>query len=150
MNISDAVQIAVMNQPGGITAVAARMGKSAQVLAHKLNPNNTTHQLTLTEFEQILMLTHDHTPLHSLALQLGYRLQPVGCHDDVDMSAVTSMVGMCHEHADVLSNITAAMSDGKVTALELRAFRHQLSQLLASLSQVDASMSAMEARNHGQ
>jgi hypothetical protein len=53
MNITDAAHKTVKDYPGGSEALAVRIGMSAAVLRNKVNPNNTTHHLTLAEASEI-------------------------------------------------------------------------------------------------
>jgi len=46
MSIKDVVYRVVHGYPGGVPAMAARMGISKHVLQNKVNPNNSTHHTT--------------------------------------------------------------------------------------------------------
>lgn len=46
-DVSDAAYLIAHKHPGGVRVLAERMGVSANTLQNKLNPNNTTHHLTL-------------------------------------------------------------------------------------------------------
>jgi len=54
MSIVDTAYKIVLGSSGGITAMAARMGKSEKVLGNKLNPNCDTHHLNIEEMEMIV------------------------------------------------------------------------------------------------
>ena len=49
MCLQDAARLISERYKGGVPALAKAMGVSANTLQHKLNPNNTTHKLTLDE-----------------------------------------------------------------------------------------------------
>jgi hypothetical protein len=51
---------------------------SAALLRSKVNPNNTTHHLTLVEAGEIMSVTDDHQILHAMAAEQGYTLQLIG------------------------------------------------------------------------
>jgi len=72
MSIDDAIYHTVHGYPGGVTALAARMGVSPNTLTHKVNPNNTTHHLHPRELMAMQYLSGDATVLHAMAAQLGY------------------------------------------------------------------------------
>jgi len=84
MNITDAAHKTVKDYPGGAEALATRLitvndkgeekPMSGAVLRNKINPNNTTHRLTLAEANEIMGLTGDHRILVALAAEHGYGL----------------------------------------------------------------------------
>ena len=45
MSVPDAIYHTVHGYPGGVAALAARMGLPAGTLNHKANPNNATHHM---------------------------------------------------------------------------------------------------------
>jgi len=57
MNTRDAAYLTGHHYPGGVPALAARMGMDARVLARKLNPN--TGDLGLDEAVALMALTGD-------------------------------------------------------------------------------------------
>lgn len=72
LSVGDAAYLTVHNHPGGVTALAARMGVSANTLTHKVNPNNTTHHLSLQEAVTMQHMAGDAAVLHAMADHLGY------------------------------------------------------------------------------
>lgn len=58
--------------PGGVATLALRMGINAGTLQNKLNPNNTTHHLTLKESVTLQVVANNASILHAMAAQLGY------------------------------------------------------------------------------
>lgn len=80
MNSRDAAFLTGHHYPGGVPALALRMGMDAREMASKLNPN--TGDLGLDEAVAIMELSGDHRILHAIAIELGYEpLQPT-CHKD--------------------------------------------------------------------
>lgn len=59
---------------GGVPAVANLMGVSANTLQHKLNPERTTHHLTMVECLQLGMVTGNANVLRAMAKQMGYTI----------------------------------------------------------------------------
>lgn len=57
---------------GGVPAVAKLMDVSANTLQHKLNPERTTHHLTMVECLQLGMVTGNANVLRAMAKQMGY------------------------------------------------------------------------------
>ncbi|KQR55642.1 hypothetical protein ASF94_04375 [Acidovorax sp. Leaf160] len=58
--------------PGGIAALALRMGVSSNTLTHKVNPNTATHRLTLNEAVDMQVASGNAAILHAMAQALGY------------------------------------------------------------------------------
>lgn len=76
MNTKDAAYLTGHNHPGGVPALAARMGMDARELIRKLNPN-AIHGISLDEAEVLMALSGDHRILHAMAAGLGYVCQPM-------------------------------------------------------------------------
>lgn len=72
MSVEDAIYHTVHGYPGGVVALAARMGVSSNTLTHKANPNNTTHYLHPRELVAMQYLSGNTEVLHAMAAQLGY------------------------------------------------------------------------------
>lgn len=71
-DVGDAAYQTAHGYPGGITALATRMGVSANTLTHKVNPHNTTHHLSLREAVDMQFFADDAAVLHAMAARLGY------------------------------------------------------------------------------
>jgi hypothetical protein len=54
MNTIDVIHDVAHSYPGGVEALAARMGKSGDTLRKKVLPTNDTHQLTVKELRKIV------------------------------------------------------------------------------------------------
>ena len=76
LTVADAIYHTVHGYPGGVVALAARMGVSANTLTHKANPNNTTHHLSLAEAVALQVVSGDAAILHAMAKVLGYTCTP--------------------------------------------------------------------------
>lgn len=72
MNTRDAAFLTGHHYPGGVPALAARMGMDARELSPKLNPN--TGNIGLDEAVVMMALSGDHRILHAMAGELGYLL----------------------------------------------------------------------------
>lgn len=72
MDVLDAALLIAQEVPGGVPALAQRMGVSANTLQHKLNPNNTTHHLTLKEAMALQVVSGRPYVLHAMAAGLDY------------------------------------------------------------------------------
>lgn len=76
LSLQDAARLVAERFPGGVPALAQRMAVSANTLQHKLNPNNTTHKLTLDEALAIQQISGLPFVLHAMAAALGFSCVP--------------------------------------------------------------------------
>lgn len=72
MDVLDAAFLIAQETPGGVAALAARMGVSANTLQHKLNPNNNTHHLTLKEAVALQVVSGLPYVLYAMAAALDH------------------------------------------------------------------------------
>jgi len=72
MDVCDAAHLIAHHHPGGVAALAARMGVNAGTLQNKLNTNNETHHLTLKESVLLQQAAGNPAILRAMAQQLGY------------------------------------------------------------------------------
>lgn len=102
--------------PGGLDALARKMGMSAQVLRNKVCPTTDTHKLSVREMMAIIEITNDDRSLHVLAAQRGYTLARNALPDAV--SIVEAVLSADAEHGNVAQQIRASIADGKLTERE--------------------------------
>jgi len=142
MNIQDAAHRIGHEYPGGAVALAHRMGINPTVFNSKLNPNNTTHHLTLVEAQRMQQLTGRTDILEAMASELGYVIMHrPGTVDGCDIPSATrrSMV----EFGDWMREVDAALTDGKVTLNEVRAIERELVQMIGQAQLLTACLSEM-------
>lgn len=58
--------------PGGVDALAKRMGMSANTLQHKVNLNNETHRLSVGELARLCRAAGDYSPAEEIMAQGGF------------------------------------------------------------------------------
>lgn len=119
MNIIDAAHATVRNYPGGSESLGPRIGMSPAVLRNKVNPNNTTHHLTLAEADAIMGVSGDHRMLHALAAGQGYVLHKIDrgeCAGDVLQTLLRTNAA----EGEFDRVLQAALEDSLITANELR------------------------------
>lgn len=145
-SVLDAAYMTAHEYPGGVRALALRIGaKNADVLSHKLNPNDQANHLTASDLMAIMTLTGDHRALHAACMTLGYMALPLPSQtgDDTTTEALTDT---CKEFADYLQSVTAALADNRVTATELRKVRKELAEMVAAAGNLQAILAAKEAK----
>lgn len=99
MAVEDAIYHTAHGYPGGIAALAARMGIPAGTLAHKCNPNNSTHHLRPSELMALMLFTGNHSVLHAMAGALGFTVQKA-TPDQAGGNAVEAFMRLACAHAD--------------------------------------------------
>lgn len=145
-SVIDAAYLTAHEYPGGVPALAARMGKNGAVLRHKLNPNDQANHLTVADLMTIMTMTGDHRALHAACIELGYMALPLPHIGDESITeAITDTV---KEFSDLLRAVTKVMADGKVTKLEVRSVRKELGELVAVGGKLEALLAAKEMGQH--
>lgn len=121
MNIIDAADSTVHDYPGGSESLGPRVGISPAVLRNKVNPNNTTHHLTLAEADRLMRITQDKRILKALAHAHGYLLvkAPEECSTESDMSVLEHVTGLMVQQGRFAMEIHTALSDGGVSKEEM-------------------------------
>lgn len=147
MNTIDAAYNTVHDYPGGSESLAPRIGMSPAVLRNKVNPNNTTHHLTLAEADELMAKTGDHRILHALNAKHGFAAVEIG--EKADDGAATLLHAVLHANAAegcFDARLDAALKDGRISPRELAeltdlAIKQQaaMTRLVAKLATVSAS-----------
>lgn len=141
-DVQDAAYHTVHGYPGGADALAVRMAMSANTLKHKVNPNNTTHHLTLRESMTMQELTGNHSILHCMADALGYTCTRATPGDD-RASPIDVLALMYAELADLQRAVADALRDGKaVTGNEIRRVDHHAQESIAAITNTLAMLRA--------
>lgn len=138
MSLQDRLYHLGHDYPGGVPALAQRMGKNPTVLMHKLNPHNTTHHITAHELDALDDLTGTLQIAEYFAHKRGYLLvpglDPAECGQAELMQA---FIEVNIKWGAYCSEFQIAMADGKVTKEEWKAIKRRgvaLRQELVSLT----------------
>lgn len=132
MDVLDAAYKTGQDHPGGVAALAERMGINAGTLQHKLNTNNSTHHLTLREAVQMQVAAGDVSILRAMAQQLGYvvvRAMP-------DQAGGNPVEAFMHFQSSV-AEVTRAAADvlrpgGRPSRNGVRRLEREVQELMAS------------------
>lgn len=141
LDLVDAAYHTAHGHPGGVQALALRMGMSANTLTHKVNPNNTTHHLTLREAVTMQHMSGNVAVLQAMAEALGYvcvKAKPAASGAPLDQLAEMSC-----EFADVLRAASSAIAAGEVTPNAMRRFDYQVAELQAACNALAGTLRAM-------
>lgn len=121
MCLRDTVYHLAHDYPGGVPALAARMGKNATVLMHKLNPNNDTHHLTAHELDAIDDLTATRSIADYFAHKHGCFLVEIQQFDGLKESAlIDAFLSVSRSWGEHCAEFQAAISDGKIDEREFK------------------------------
>lgn len=132
-SVGDAAYGLAHGYPGGVGALAVRMGKSANTLMHKVNPANDTHHLTLQEAVDMQAFAGASPILHAMAAQLGYtcvRATP----DTSEGDPLDCMAALLVQQADFARAVADAVRGGQgaVTGNQLRRVQYHAEEVIAA------------------
>ena len=138
MNLDDAIYHASHNYPGGIPALAVRMGANAGTLQNKVNPNFATAHVTLRDLEAIVTFTQSPLPAAALAALCGCEVLPVALPSGADdMEVLESVTRLAKEFGDVCRSVQQAVADGHVTRREINQVERQAQELRGAIRAVE-------------
>lgn len=126
-----AVHQTAHDAPGGLPALARRMGVHEQSFRNKVCPTTESHKLNLREALAMMDITNDDRILEVLAEMRGYTLERYVLPDAA--SIVSAVLSSDAEHGDVSREIMSALADGKLTEPERAAIAQQIHDAHAAL-----------------
>lgn len=141
LDVLDAAYHTAHNYPGGVVPLAFRMGLPASTLNHKVNPHNSTHQLSLKEAVSMQAVSGDASILHAMAGALGY--VAIKADATVKEQPMAEVAAMVREFGELLSSVTQSISDGSVTLNEVRECQRQAVEAIVSIYSVMSSVRSM-------
>lgn len=132
MNIIDAAHATVRSYPGGSESLGPRIGMSAAVLRNKVNPNNTTHHLTIAEASLIMGASGDFQMLHALNAEHGFAAHAVDA--GVPASNILQAILRSNAADGALDHeLQEALADGDVSPNDLKRIQGAVAKVQASL-----------------
>lgn len=121
MNITDAAYAVAHDYPGGTESLAPRLGMSGAVLRNKVNPNNSTHHLTLKEAALLSAVTNDRRIAIAFARELGLTCievpEPEHC---ADADVIELMAKTWETNGEIGREVNKTFEDGVVEQHEVR------------------------------
>ena len=141
VDILDAAYHTVHGYPGGVAALALRMGMSPNTLTHKVNTTNNTHHLHPRELVMLQHMSGNAAVLHSMAHSLGYNCtqavadQSGGDPVEAFMRMQMAMADFVRAVADPLQISTTEVNRNQIRRAEAMAADLQatISDLLAAM-----------------
>lgn len=150
LTIEDAIYHTVHSHPGGVSALATRMGIPAGTLNHKANPNNATHHLHPRELVTMQHMSGNAAVLHSMAHSLGYTCtravpdQSGGDPVEAFMRMQMAMSDFVRSVADPLQ-----LSSTEVNRNQMRRAEAMAADLQATIGDLLAAMRGAHAQGAG-
>jgi hypothetical protein len=147
MTVDDAIYHTVHGYPGGVAALAARMGVPASTLTHKANQHNTSHYMRPSELVSMQHLSGNAAVLHAIAGALGYTVSRA-TPDQAGGDPVQATMRMQCEQADFLRAVadplarTSAAHSEHVTPNEMRRADYHAQELIAAINHTLATLRA--------
>lgn len=121
MNYKDAFHRMVHSYPGGIEALALRMGMTPGVLRNKANPNSTTNVLSADDLLLACSITGDYSPIHAYCAQLGLVCTQIEKQPAGDMAVVETTADIWTKQGALGAELHKALADGRMERHEARA-----------------------------
>lgn len=154
MNSLDALRRMVANYPGGRAALAARLGKSDEVLRKELSGASTHHKLGLADAEEIATMCHEagSPEAHALgtvfSFKAGMLILPVVEMGEDKLCLSKATAHAIHESADVLLAVTKSKADGNISDNDKREVLHEIGHAVAALQSVAVALKAEHAADN--
>ncbi|HSH98863.1 MAG: phage regulatory CII family protein [Methylophilaceae bacterium] len=121
LNLADLAYQIAHNFPGGVQALAQRMGMSYTVLKNKLNPNCSTHHLNIEELEAIVMLADTDELAHWATRERNGVFVPIMTQDEVNDMELLDCSAISDERYGLFKGkLRRILADGIVTLEELK------------------------------
>lgn len=112
---------------------------SQQILLNKVNPENTTNHLHLSEALALMKHTKNFTLLEAMASDLGFK---VVADNTKPVAVFNALLSSVKEHGDVAVSISDALLDKVITGDELRDIVKQINDERRALNTLEASVRA--------
>lgn len=131
-DVFDATYRVAHDYPGGVPALAQRMGMSANTLNLKVSLTVDTHHTNLREAVHIQHITQRYDILYAMAAALDHVCFHVPSQSNGELGSRLAKVGA--EVGDVFRKAESYMKDGKITPRERRELSREVHEAIAALS----------------
>ena len=156
INQHDALYCTARAYPGGIEALAARMGKTPAMLYNKLRPGIASHYVAFEELSEIIeycqqaQVENAVQAIHALNWRHGlasFALPDLSHLSDVDMAQ--AICRTIKEFSDVASTVSASLAnDGKIDGRELAAIEKEMQELFGAIGELRQRLITSADRVH--
>lgn len=132
MDLLDAAALTVRNYPGGVDAIAARLGKKPGTLRHEVRPpKGATAKLGLLDAIDMVEMSDDWTIINAIMARAGgiaLRLPQTG---EIDSLTGQRMARVAKEFADLMAEVADCAADGRITPNEFKRINAEWAELVA-------------------
>lgn len=137
MNIWDVIHEVAHSYPGGVEALAGRMGKSADTLRKKVLPSNDTHDLTVKELRKIVDYVGTDAVAKAFADERGLMCIKKPDYGDLSDKAILDLFLVLQiQQGEWAKEISGAMENGEIDWDELMAIRTEYEEFAAAAAEV--------------
>lgn len=133
MDVSMAAFRLVHDAPGGATALAPVVGKSAGTLSHEVDPNYAGAKLGLLDAVKLSKWRGDRQVLDAFALELGCVVVPLVPAVAGAEGIASRTARLVQEFGDLMCVTGAATGDGVISDNERERIEREGAELLAAL-----------------
>lgn len=142
-NILDTIYRVAHNYPGGVNALAARMGQSKWVLQNKINPNCDTHFVRAEEAAQIADLADSDEIAKAYAARRGLICVHGPQYDGLsDQALLDLFLEMEKQKGEWAYECKQALEDGRIDAREFERIQKEYQEFVTASAEV---MSRLES-----
>lgn len=144
MSVLDAAYRTGRDYPGGIEALAQRIGHPN--LSDELNSNRRNAKLGLETAVDMQLFSNDYRILYEMAAALRH-YPPVPLPEALpgDAPCLFTLSRLAEEFAKVVAEVAKDLTDGKVTNSELAAVRHKWGELVSTGQHLVGQLTDMNA-----
>jgi hypothetical protein len=126
---------------GSVAGLASLMNKGDVVLRNKLNPNSTSHFLTIQEFETIVDFAECNLDVAEyFASKVNAVVVVMPTLPEGDMALLDLYMGAMKELGEVSSEFQKAYADGTITSKEFARISDEIDDVLEKLLEFKAAV----------
>lgn len=144
MNALDAIHHAAQHAPGGIAALAVRIGKSVHTLRHELR-GAPGHKLGLMDAVLMAQMLGSHRLAVAVADEAGGMFVPLAF--DASGEPIADIADAMRELSELAGALGESYRDGKISANELASIEAQASDVMAVVHRIVAAAKAVHAQS---
>lgn len=151
MDLMDTIHEVAKSYPGGIEALAHRMGKNSGTLRKKLLPNVDTHELTVNELRTIVDYADTDRVAQAFAAERGLMCISMPDFDGLSDKAILELFLIHQEQlGDWTLKIREAMDDGEIDWDEMLKIQKEYNEFVIAgaeiMNRLQSFMAATEER----
>lgn len=145
-NVQDAAFHTAHDFPGGVAALAQRMGDvSPNVLNKKVDPRLESHHLRLDESVKMQSITGDFRILQAMAFTLNHVVIPMpDMPESGDAALLDAFMDIINEMAEFTQAFQQSWADGKVTSTEVNRMEGEAADVQARFAVIVSRMREMK------